>query len=282
MIENEPASAETHTPLGDILGSRGAPQDPPAGSTSPASAPAPQPAPRAETAPAAPEAPAAVPPAAAAPAQPAAHPEGPYWYRKDIQAARRRADDAERRAQELEQRLQHNRPAPAQRQEEEGEPDPYQQYVEARIAQERLVMRLENSQDRFVEKHTEDVFEDVKTWLIGKADPRTGANPMEQWAMQQRDPWAAAFDQFRREGLAAEIGDDPASWREKEREKLRQELLAEMGGGAPAPAPAPSMAAAPSRPNPPPPASQARAAAPRDPQTGQYAPAGALTKHSFR
>jgi len=160
--------------------------------------------------------------------------EQPFWYRKRLKEIEQRAKQAEQRAQELEARQS----APIL-------PDPRQDPV-AHFETMRVMDRLERSEDRFVDKHGEQEFDAVKEWLSTRPD-------IEAWAIQQRHPWGAAFQQYQREKLSAEIGDDPNAWREQERARLRAEILAEM----------PSAPMAPQRPNIPQPASGQRSTAPR-------------------
>ena len=280
MTENDQPSQELEsgaTPISDLLISERhdrhephqevgaapqmAPQEP---------QPSAQPAPTAETA-----APAPAP--AQQPAQAGDQPEnqGPKWYRDAIQKANREREQLRRENEALRRQ--------GQPQSDQGRPDPVESpedfngYIEARFERQRLVDRLERSEERFIDKHDEDTFEEVRSWLSTRPD-------IEEWAIKQRDPWRAAHSQFTKERLADEIGEDPNAWREKERERLRQEILAEQEAARAAdtqhiPAPAPQMRSAP-----PPPASAARSATPRD-SSGRFAgptPLGDLTKHKFR
>lgn len=143
--------------------------------------------------------------------KPEAKPEAeqPFWYRKRLKEIEQRAKAAERRAEELEQQRQ----APQM-------PDP-QQDPRAYFETQRVFMRLESSEDRFIDKHGEAELEAVKEWLTTRPD-------IEAWAIQQRHPWGAAHQQYQREKFAAEIGDNPEAWREQERARIREEILSEM------------------------------------------------------
>lgn len=235
-----------------------------------------EPAPAA--APAAAPAPEVVPEAAAAAAPAAAAPKDeftgkhPAWMRQQIRAERERANAAEAR---LRTGPQPERRAPTPEEVEERNRPLTRAEMDAFAANERLVLRVERSEDAFVDKHGAEVFDDVQEWLISKS-VAPGNNPMETWALAQRNPWAAAYQQYQREKIADEIGDDPAAYRAKLEAQIREEYEAKQGvqtTAAPAPA---SM-----RPAPPAPASTARAAAPRD-STGKFtgpAPLGATFKH---
>ena len=127
--------------------------------------------------------------------------------------------------------------------------------IEHRLETQRVIDRLERSEDRFIDKFGDETFEETRDWLRTRPD-------IERWAMGQRDPWKAAHDQYRREKLDSEVGSDPEAWLETklaerlaaEREAIRQEILAEAQGHQPAPAP---------RHTPPPATAGVRSAAPR-------------------
>lgn len=190
-----------------------------------------------QSAPAEDQAPAEEPAKEAAPeVKPETKPEAeqPFWYRKQIEKERKQRQALERELEQARQaQPQHQLPDPRQ--------DPVS-YFET----QRVMDRLERSEDRFVDKHGEQEFDAVKEWLATRPD-------IEAWAIQQRHPWGSAFQQYQREKLSAEIGDDPNAWRESERERLRAEILAEL----------PTAPMAPQRPNIPTPASGQRSAAPR-------------------
>lgn len=173
-----------------------------------------------------------------APAAPEKDPEpkgDPFWYRKAIEKERKKRQELERR---LEEREQHD---PRQQAPQFSDPVQYLEYT-------RTVDRLERSEDRFIDRHGDDTFDEVKAWLSTRSD-------IEQWAQQQRHPWGAAHEQYQREKLSAEIGDDPNAWRERELAKLREQARREMGGQAapmvqqraPIPAPASGQRSAGSR-----------------------------------
>lgn len=229
-------------------------------------------------------APAPEPKPAAAPAAPAATDpiddlRSPKWFRDEMK--RQRAEN-QRLNGELQRRGETPpapRPAatPAELPNPAEDPQGYHDAVQRGLVNQMQRFQLEtklNLSERFaVQTHGGEAFEECKAWLSTKPD-------IEAWAIQQPDPWASAFTQYNRERLAEEIGDDPKAWQEKERQRIRDEVRAEMEGeGAPA-APArqpPQMRAAP-----PAPASAVRAVAPRDPSTGQWVgPAPLKTRNAF-
>jgi hypothetical protein len=195
------------------------------------------------------------------PVDPAAKPEKeqPFWYRKEIEKERKARQQAER---ELEAA---RRQAPQPQRQPGEEDDPHRPLTRAELEAYRqhdaLIGRLERSEERFVDKLGEETFEKTRDWLATRPD-------IEEWALKQRDPWASAHSQYRKEELAAEIGEDPKAWQEKERQRIRDEVRAEMEAEASG-QPAPTRQAPQMRAPPPAPASTARAAAPRDPATGK-------------
>lgn len=232
----------------------------------PAVAPKPEPTP----------APAPAAPAAEAATDPTTDPKAPKWYRDHM--AKTNRELAELRAQRPAPTAAPARPAaalaelPSPAEDPQGYHDAMVRRFSAQMQQFELVQSLRNSEWRTVQQHGREKFEECKAWLSTKPD-------IEAWAIQQPDQWEAAFTQYTRELLAEEIGDDPKAWQEKERQRIRDEVRAEMEGeGAPA-APArqpPQMRAAP-----PAPASTVRAVASRD-EVGRFTgPAPLKTRNSF-
>lgn len=201
---------------------------------------------------------------------PEAEEVGPKWYRDSIKRERELRKQAEQRL--AIQGGGEPRPAaqPGPSDEDLDRPLTLRE-LNAHNERVALIGRLERSEERFVDRLGDDTFQATREWLTTRPD-------IEEWALKQRDPWAAAHQQYTREQLATEIGEDPNAWRDREREKLRAEILAEQQGGAqPAPAPVtPQMRAAP-----PAPASTARSAQPRD-DSGRFAGVQPLkTRNSF-
>lgn len=176
------------------------------------------PAPMAESA-AAPETPVIQPaetaqPPAETPQQPDPKPpeaKDPKWFRDAIKAREDRARQAERERDELRARVE--------------QPAPSQENLSPQEAFERQQMVFNVSiSERFARREHGALFEEAKVWLETRPD-------IEAWAVRQPDPWESAISLYRREKMAEEIGDNPEEWREKERARLREELMAEMGGG---------------------------------------------------
>lgn len=264
-------TAETATSLSDMLSGASHEAHQEAGSQ-PAPTPEPKPAPVAETAttqaaPAPPPAPAAQ-PAPQAPIDPAAAPEQqqPFWYRQAIKKEKERQRELERQLAELQAQRPQAEPEPAP--DPYADPQGYDERVQQQMRQLEHRFRVDQS-ERFARlKHGDQTWDETHEWLETRPD-------MVAWARQQPDPCEAAITAFKRERLAAEIGDDPAKWREAERQKMlqdpeiRAQILAEMGA---APAPAPQTPNTPQRPPPPPAASEARSAAPRGGDTSFAGP----------
>ncbi len=249
--------------------------DEPVAAAAPAAAAAPgaQPAPQAAT-----------PPAAGAEADPASDPKAPKWYRDHMrkmnaEVAADRAELARLRAGGAPATTTtppagQPRPQPTPLPNPAEDPEGYHRAITGGFRSEMSRFRLEttlNLSERFArQQHGNEAFEETKAWLTTRPD-------LEDFFLTQPDPWGAAFSHYSREKLADEIGDDPNAWREKERQRIRDEILAEQGAAPRDPAPAPQMRAAP-----PAAASTARSAAPRDPQSGRFTgPAPLKTRNSF-
>lgn len=213
-------------------------------------------------------------PAATAPTaepDPATDPKSPRWYREHM--AKTNRELAQLRAAAAAPPSQ-PRPDAALSEEEMNRPLTRAELLQFHERQ-RLADKVERSEETFADKHGDDTLEEVRAWLMSKATPQ--GNAMEAWAMAQRNPWASAYQQYQREKVADEIGDDPAAYRARLEETIRAEYEAR-ASATPQPAPAaPTMRAAP-----PQPASTARSAAPRD-QQGRFAgPTPIRTRNDFR
>lgn len=137
-----------------------------------------------------------------------AEPKEPFWYRKALSEKERANKEMARRLEQLEQRLQQSAPAP------QLSPEEARQYEAAT-----LNVRIS---ERFARKEHGPLFEEARDWLITRPD-------VEQWAQSQDDPWEAAINLYKREKLAAEIGDDPAAYRAR----IEAEVRAQFEGQSP-------------------------------------------------
>lgn len=198
---------------------------------------------------------AAEPAAHAAPeAKPEIAPEapkaGPKWYRDALREKDQRLAAAERQARQLQEQMERLQPPPQPL--DYSNPQAVFQTFEQRLAESRLEQNIALSARFARREHGAELFDEAAVWLSQRKD-------IELWAQTQADPWEAAIQRFKQERLADEIGDDPNAYREK----LRQEILAELQQQQPGHSP--SMTA----PRIPAPASGQRSAAPRD-GTGRF------------
>jgi hypothetical protein len=196
----------------------------------------------------------------------------PFWYRQEMRKEKHRREALERENEQL-------RVAVSQPQYLADEPDlpdpnedPYgyaaalQWEVQAQLQSLAFQQNLAISERFARQQHGDDQFNEANDWLHTRPD-------VVEWAQGQSDPWGAAIAVYAREKLAAEIGDSPEQWRERERERLRAEILADAQSG--------HAGDITQRPLIPGPGSQARSAAPRaGAWTGPTPLAGAL-KNSF-
>lgn len=215
---------------------------------------------------AAPPAPSAQPaPQAASEAAPAGQAEDktPRWYREHMAKTNKTLAEVQAENERLRTAApQPQRRAPADLPDPLEDPQAYADAIRGEMRREQQEFQLVttlNLSERFArQQHGGEAFEECKAWLSTKPD-------IEAWAIQQPDPWSAAFTQYNRERLSEEIGDDPNAWREKERQRIREEVQAELAGQSQEqqhiPAARPPMTP---RAAPPPPASSVRSAAPRD------------------
>lgn len=201
--------------------------------------------------PAAPEAP-------AAPVEAKDEAKEPFWYRKTLRE--KEAENARLR-RELEQRQQQAQAPLPEYTDDADYPQAVTQHVQALLYQN----KVETSEIMARNKFGDAAWEETNDWLLTRPD-------VAQWAAGQRDPCSAAIQLYQKEKLAAEIGDNPDQWREKERERLRAEILAESQ-------PQPSGLQAP-RPNLPRPGSQARSASPNQGWSGPK-PISSALKNNF-
>jgi hypothetical protein len=140
----------------------------------------------------------------------------PHWYRQDIARRDREMKEMQRQLQQL----QSYQPPVQQLHPEEMGYDPYS-YANDIRAQIQQDMRLESSEDRFRDKHGDDTFEEVNAWLLSRPD-------LAVTFAGKRDPWREAHKVFEQEKVVHEVGNDPVAYKER----VRQEVLAEMSKGA--------------------------------------------------
>lgn len=132
-----------------------------------------------------------------------AEPKEPFWYRKALSDKERANKEMARRLELLEQRLQQSSPGP--------QLSPEQQFEQMAVQ-----FNIRNS-ERFARKEHGALFEEARDWLMSRPD-------VEVWAQQQDDPWDAAINLYKREKLAAEIGDDPAAYRARIEAEIRAQF----------------------------------------------------------
>lgn len=147
-----------------------------------------------------------------------------------------RAIREEERRTALERQLEQLRAAPPPQPQAETQPraipnpatDPagYHRFIEEQNLNHRLNMSETMAREKYAD--LDDMVPKFKA--AAEKDPS-----LLQQLYAHAHPYDWAYKEMkRREGLA-EIGDDPAAWREREREKLRAELAAEGGQQQPAP-----------------------------------------------
>lgn len=190
-------------------------------------------------------------PAAPTDAPPASEPS-PMVPLKALEEERKGRQDWKEKAIRFEEELKHLR-AQGQPHSTQQPPQPTTLTYEQGLLNERM-----NMSEMMVRQQHGDTDVDAALEVFQKAvqeNPALGAQ-----LAQQRHPWQFMFDQAKRIQAMQEIGTDPAAYRQK----LRDEILAELQqqGAAPA-APAAAASAAPSAPVIPRSLATARSSAPR-------------------
>lgn len=160
--------------------------------------------------------------------------------REKRQEAQRRAEEFERRMKEYERKL-----ADFQKPKEEA-PDWYQdpdkafQHQAQRIEQQFEQRRLEQSKFFAEREFGAETVNEALSWF--------DQNPQySQQFLTEPSPFHAAVEFYKKQKLLEEVGSDPEKWREQERERLRQELMAEAPAKPKPKAPPASLAKAPAR-----------------------------------
>lgn len=141
-------------------------------------------------------------------------------YEAEAREAKRRADELERRFQEMErQRQMQSQPAP----DPIDDPKGYTGYLEQQFQTRLLSERLNMSEMMARQSAGDEAVDAALTAIQSAADPS-----LRDRILQARNPYGELLNWHKRQQAMAEIGDDPAAWREREIERLKQELLAEM------------------------------------------------------
>jgi hypothetical protein len=102
------------------------------------------------------------------------------------------------------------------------QPEQYTQAIQAMMAQRESNLIAEMSERFARSQHTDEVvdaaFESAKA--AGVVDQFRG----------KKDPWGELVKWHKQHQVMTEIGSDPDAWRAQERDRMRQELMAEMTG----------------------------------------------------
>jgi hypothetical protein len=205
--------------------------------------------------------------------------EPPFWTREELRksqkANKRLQADYDRTQRELEE-LRAQRHERQQPQEPDFDEDPaaFRAHTLREAQQVRENARLDTSELLARSSFGEEAVDELLEWAGTRPD-------IARWSLTQRHPYAALMQTYKKEKLAAEIGDDPEAWRTAERarlqEQIRAELAAEQGGVNPLatagqPAPAARI---------PVPASQRSSATPKAGQFAGPVPLSSVTKNNF-
>ncbi len=209
----------------------------------------------------------AVPPADA---NPEAKIEPETWTKQAVLDERRKRQELEKRLNELQERLtpaqqgaqQQEQPAPSWWDSPEDAARALQAQVQMQVFESRVAL----SERMMREKHQD--YDEVATLFAKRchSDPQ-----ITHQLMQHPFPAEYAYQLGQKIRLMDEIGQDPSAYREKLREDLRAELLAEMGHQTPASRSATAQAQKPTSGAVPRSLARDVSAQPRS-QSGQFAP----------
>lgn len=219
---------------------------------------------------------------AAAPAQAAADspkPDQPFWTREELrksQKANKRLQAEHDRAQrELEDlRAQQRQRPQAEEPNYDEDPAAFRAQVMREIQQSNLNMRLDTSEFHARQSYGEEAVDELLEWAGTRPD-------IANWAINQRNPYQALMQTYRKEKLAAEIGDDPEAWRAAERARLQEQIRAEMAAEQGAQPNALATAGRPQPPRIPTPAATQGSARPKAGQFEGPRPLSELGKNKF-
>lgn len=128
----------------------------------------------------------------------------------------------------------------AARQQQQPKPDFYDN-PEAAISQHVTKVKLDQSRFLAEREFGADVVKEAVEFFN---DPQHQAASHQM--LNHPSPFHAAVDYVKRQRFLAEVGTDPDKWREAERERIRQEIMAQSQPSKAQAAPPPSMARAPS------------------------------------
>ena len=165
-------------------------------------------------------------------------------YYAQSKADRAKRQDAERRALELQARIDAMQ-TPRQTPDVLADPEGFKRSIQADIETQRINDRVDLSAEMARELYPD--FDEVMDEWTGIMQE----NPLVyQQALRQKSPAKWAYQYVKREKFLKEVGDNPDNWRKAEREKLRAELEPELkkqlAASAPPqqPVPPPSLASA--------------------------------------
>jgi hypothetical protein len=164
--------------------------------------------------------------------------------REKRQAAERELQELRRWKEQIEAQARQSQQKPPDIYEDpEGFVRQTQATVQQALWNERLNMSEALARDKFGDETVE-----TATRAFEHA---VKSNPSIYAEMRQHpNPYSFVVNWHKRQSILSEIGTDPDKWREQERERIRQELLAQASQPSPKPAaPPPSLSKAPARGN---------------------------------
>lgn len=147
--------------------------------------------------------------------------------REKRQQFEREREQARQESERYKRELEELRQSQQQTQNKNDFPDPiddpqgYRQAMQREAQQAALSAKLELSEDHVRQTEGDEVFEAAQAWWREAVQKQPH---LLQEGLKQRNPWRYAVNAYKRDQVMSEIGEDPTAYKER----LRQELLAEL------------------------------------------------------
>lgn len=157
-----------------------------------------------------------------------AEPEAESWTKQAVLDERRKRQELEKRLKEYEQRLQPQAQQPAQPQQPQADwwssPDQAAQVLQQQVEQQVFQTRVAMSERMLRQQHPD--YDEVSELFAERA--RQDPNLLQQ-VFSHPFPAEFAYQVGQQIKMLQEIGNDPSAYRQRLRDQLREEILAEMG-----------------------------------------------------
>jgi hypothetical protein len=155
-------------------------------------------------------------------------PDPKAWQYAAYQDEKQKRQQYEREAEQLRAQMQQLQTQQQQKRIDPiDDPEGFERSLEQRIEQRLLSERIQFSERLARNQHGDEAWQQTNEWLHSQP-----ATIRHQFA-QSPDPCGEAVKAFKRHQVMQEIGDDPASYRERLEAEIRERLIAEQQPAAP-------------------------------------------------